>query len=102
MNAREIDKMTIKKLREECLKIEKLTGVHGMTKDRLIKELKMFHNIPFEVSKKAKVDVKGIRKQLDGIRIERDKAREENNIQRYNYLKKRISKLKKQTRRIYR
>ncbi|MBN2383702.1 transcription termination factor Rho [bacterium] len=98
MNAREIEKMTVVKLREECLKIPNIVGVHGMNKEQLINALKEFNNIPIEVRKKPKASVKGLKTKITTMREQLATARTEKNKQRAAYLKKRISSLKKKTR----
>ena len=40
MNAKTLEKMTVVKLREEAMKFDDISGVHGMHKDELISVLK--------------------------------------------------------------
>lgn len=98
MKAREIEKMTIVKLREECLKIPNIVGVHGMTKDQLIAELKEFNDIPVEEPKKVKRSIKSLKNAIIEMRKELDKALEANDKSRVTYLRRRISGMKKKTR----
>jgi len=99
MNAREIEKMTIIKLKEECLKIPNIVGVHGMNKAQLIAELKEFKGIPVDVPKKKKTPVKSLKQNIKKLREQFGVAASEKKEQRAHYLKKRISTLKKKTRR---
>lgn len=99
MEAREIEKMTVVKLREECLKIPNVTGVHGMNKAELVNVLKEHHGIPIEKPKKPKASVKGLKNKITTLREQLASAMQEKNNQRTKYLRKRISNLKKKTRR---
>lgn len=100
MDAREIEKLTVVKLREECLKIPNIVGVHGMSKTQLIKELKEFNDIPIDVPRKPKADLKKLKKNITTLRQEMVTSREAKNKKRVKYLQGRISSLKKKTRRV--
>jgi Holliday junction resolvasome RuvABC ATP-dependent DNA helicase subunit len=53
MDLRELQKMTVVKLREEAMKHEGLTGVHGMGKTELIAALAPIFGIDLEAQLKA-------------------------------------------------
>lgn len=76
--AREIDKMTVPKLKEAALQYGgKISGVHGMGKADLIRALKEVNDIPLVETKRAsKIDRKAVKEKIKSLRKERDAALE--------------------------
>ncbi len=100
MNARDLEKMTTPKLREEALKIEGLTGVHGMNKEELIRALKAHYGIKDASSSKGpsatRREIKGKIRELKGARL---RAAQSGDRKRATILRKRVRRLKRRLRR---
>jgi hypothetical protein len=93
-----LEKWTVKELREEALQIEGIQGVHGMNKDELIEIVREAKGLPAPEVKKAK-NIREIKTKLTGLRKTRDQERAEGaSRNRLNILRKKLSRLKKQTR----
>ena len=95
-----LDKMTAKELRETALTIPEITGVHGLNKAELLAAIKEARGI--EDDKKARtsdVSVREIKKTILGLKVEKDEAHEKQDKERAKILRRRISRLKKKTRR---
>lgn len=79
MELRDLQRMTVVKLREEALKHEGLTGVHGMKKNELIEALAPILGIDLEAEVKAareklvasKVEIK---QEIHALKLERNDA----------------------------
>ncbi len=96
-----LERWTIKELREEALKIPGVQGIHGLNKAELLAALR---------AEKGIVDT-GAEKKGEGVRVVKAKLKEvqkqwgDERAQgasntRLNILRRKISKLKKQTRRL--
>jgi hypothetical protein len=93
-----LDKMTAKELREMALAETKIVGVHGMNKAELLAAIKDERGI-VEEKKKTGGDVREIKKKIRGLREEKEAATSEGDKKRTQVLRRRISRLKKKTRR---
>jgi len=93
-----LDKMTAKELRELALTLEGIVGVHAMNKNELIAAIKEVRGIVEEKSKKA-VDVRTIKTRIGELKEKRAAAKEAGNAKLADSLRRRISTLKKKTRR---
>lgn len=71
MDAKTLEKMTVVKLREEAMKFDDITGVHGMHKDELISALKEKFGI---VEEKAASELLSERKHAIKKKIQQLKA----------------------------
>jgi len=94
-----LDKMTAKELRELALSTGDVVGVHGMNKAELIAAIKEARGIVDEKSKKKDIDVRALKVKIGEIKNKRDKALEDGNLKLAGSFKRRISNLKKKTRR---
>ena len=94
-----LDKMTAKELRELALGIEGIVGVHAMNKSELIAALKKAQGIEDEKKRDKSVDVRGIKKKIRELRSQREAVREAGEKEKLQMLRRRISRLKKKTRR---
>jgi hypothetical protein len=95
-----LEKFTIKELREEALTIEGIQGVHGMNKEELLVLLREHKGIPDPRKKKKTKSVRDIKKKVAELKEARDKERADGAARdRLDILRRKISKLKKQTRR---
>ncbi len=94
-----LDKMTAKELRELGMSIGGIVGVHGMNKPELIAAIKQERGIVEEKSNKKSFDVRELKAKVKEIREKHLKAVEEGNTKLADSFRRRISNLKKKTRR---
>ena len=95
-----LEKMTVKELREMAKDIPGITGVHGMKKDDLIVEIKKAKGIKDEPIKKADASIADLKKKIKTLKVQRREALEAKDKKRATIFKRRISRLKKKTRRV--
>jgi hypothetical protein len=103
-----LDKMTAKELREIALEIPGVTGVHAMKKEQLLDVIKEYKGIEDEgPAKKTKTkrvkptaNVKGLKEKISRLREEQQTARESKNRKKVDLFRRRINRLKKQTRKV--
>ena len=96
-----LDKMTAKELREVAKEIPEITGVHGMLKDDLLKAVKKARGIEEEPPKVvASKDHLNLKKKIQRFKYERQAALEANDKRMARIYKRRVSRLKKKTRRV--
>ena len=103
-----LEKMTVKELREIALKIPGVAGVSAMKKDEVLSVVKEYRGIEeTEPSKKKKVKkargeltVKDLKAKLVLLRQEKEAARDTRDRKKIDVLRRRINRLKKQTRRV--
>lgn len=94
-----LDRMTAKELREVALQIPEITGVHGMNKNELLTAIKEARGIVDETVKESDVSVREIKKKIQGLKILKNQANENKEKTTAKVLRRRISRLKKRTRR---
>jgi hypothetical protein len=97
MEKGEILKLTIPKLREEALKIENISGVHGMTKTTLIEILFDHFGYPMDQKKKKTVDPEA-KKKLKEFQVKRNEASKAKDKKQAEIYRKKIHRLRRQTR----
>jgi hypothetical protein len=95
-----LEKMTVKDLREAAKDIPGITGVHAMKKDELIVEIKKAKGIVDEPVKKADASISELKQKIKGLKVERQAALEAKDRKKATIFKRRISRLKKKTRRV--
>ena len=93
-----LDKMTVKELRDLAKESTDLTGVYGMNKPELITEIKKARGIVEEVSAKSNSTVREIKKKMRELKVVQATAANEDNLRMARIVKKKINRLKKQTR----
>ena len=93
-----LEKMTVKDLREMAKDMPGIDGVHGMKKEELIVAIKEVKGIKDEPVKKADATVSEIKKQLKAIKAQRQEALEAKDGKMATIYKRRISRLKKKSR----
>ena len=93
-----LDKMTVKELRDLAKQETELQGVFGMNKPELISAINKARGIVEAAPKKVDSSVREIKKKMRGLRLVRESALKENNDRMAEIIKKRISRLKKKTR----
>ncbi len=94
-----LDKMTAKELRELALTTGEATGVHAMNKAELIAAIKEARGIVEEKSRKKDIDVRALKLKISELRDKLEQAKEAGNIRLSDAYRRRISNLKKKTRR---
>jgi phosphoglycerate dehydrogenase-like enzyme len=93
-----LDKMTVKELRDLAKESTDLTGVYGMNKPELVSEIKKARGIVEEVSGKSNSTVREIKKKMRELKVVQATAVSEDNLRMARIYKKKIIRLKKQTR----
>ncbi len=93
-----LDKMTVKELRDLAKESTNLTGVFGMNKPELVSEIKKARGIVEEVSAKSNATVREIKKKMRELKVVQAAAVSEDNLRMARIYKKKIIRLKKQTR----
>ncbi len=94
-----LEKMTAKELREVGKQIPELTGVHGMNKAELISAIKKARGIIEDLPKKTDSSVREIKKKIKTLKTEREAALNNNDNKMAKIYRRRITRLKKKTRR---
>jgi hypothetical protein len=93
-----LEKMTVKDLREMAKDMPGIEGVHGMKKEELIVAIKKIKGIKDAPVKKTDASVAEIKKQIKAIKAQRQGALEAKDSKRATIYKRRISRLKKKSR----
>lgn len=94
-----LERWTVKELREEALKVPNVHGVHGMNKEELLTVLRKAKGLSEPEKKKKTVSVRDIKVKLNELKAKRDEEREQGASRaKLDILRKKISRLKKQTR----
>jgi hypothetical protein len=94
-----LEKMTVTDLREMAKEIPDIVGVHGMKKEELIVAIKKSKGIVDEPVKKKDVSLGEIKKKIKAVKAQRQAAIESKDKKMATIYKRRISKLKKKSRR---
>jgi len=94
-----LEKMTVKDLREIAKEIPEITGVHGMNKAELLSSIKEARGIVDASGKKTDSAVRDIKKKISVLRLKQEKAVKADDKKKATIYRRRISRLKKKTRR---
>ena len=94
-----LEKMTVKEMRQIALQMPEITGVHGKNKAELLSAIKEAKGIVEEPIKKADATVREMKKKIRKLKYERTAALEAQDNRMAKIYKRRISRLKKKTRR---
>jgi len=94
-----LEKMTAKELRELALTTGEATGVHAMNKMELIAAIKEARGIVEEKTRKKDIDVRALKLKINELRDKLEQAKEAGNVRLSDSYRRRISNLKKKTRR---
>ncbi|HIJ76759.1 MAG TPA: transcription termination factor Rho [Deltaproteobacteria bacterium] len=94
-----LDKMTAKELRELAMTTGAVVGVHAMNKAELIAAIKEERGIVDEKGKKKATDVRDLKAKIKDLQDKRQKAVEDGRFKLADSFRRRISNLKKKTRR---
>lgn len=94
-----LERWTIKELRDEALKIPNIQGIHGLNKEEILALLREEKGIAPPETKKKAVNIREIKVKIADLKKVKDEERDQNaSRQRLNILRRKISRLKKQTR----
>ena len=97
--AKPLEKMTVTDLREMAKEITEISGVHGMKKEELIAAIKKSKGIIDEPVKKTDASIGEIKKKIKAVKTQRLAAIEAKDKKMAKIYKRRISRLKKKSRR---
>ncbi len=97
LTAKEIDKMTVPKLKEAALAYGgKISGVHGMDKTQLIRALKEINDIPLiEAKRTSKIDRSAVKQQIKALKNTRDQHIEAKDGVQIKRVRRRIKSLRR-------
>jgi len=100
--AKPLDKMTVPELKDVAMGIPGVTGVSAMKKEELLALIKEYWEIEDEgeKAKKPVADIKHLKRKILDLREEKARAREANDRDKVDRLRRRINRLKKQTRKV--
>jgi hypothetical protein len=94
-----LEKMTVTDLREMAKDITEISGVHGMKKEELIAAIKKSKGIIEKPVKKTDASLGEIKKKIKAVKTQRLAAIETKDKKMAKIYKRRISRLKKKSRR---
>ena len=104
-----LEKMTAKELREMALGLPGIHGVHAMKKEELIVAIRAAKGIPEPETKKEKkivakkekviLTVAQLKQRVKELKVKREELLQQRNLKMAEILRRRISRLKKRTRR---
>ena len=94
-----LEKMTAKELREVGKQIPEIAGVFGMNKAELISAIKKARGIKDTSGKKKDTHVRDVKKKIKMLKSEREAALEASDTKKADIYRRRITRLKKKTRR---
>lgn len=94
-----LEKMTAKELRELAGEIPEITGVHGMNKIELVSAIKKARGIEETVGRREVVGIRETKKKIKNLKEQRADALASKDAKKATILRRRISRLKKKTRR---
>ncbi|MBI9074864.1 MAG: transcription termination factor Rho [Desulfatibacillum sp.] len=94
-----LDKMTAKELREVAKGIQGINGVHSMSKVELLSDIKEARGIVDDGPKKDTGVIRALKQKIGALKTARSTAIEAKDKDQMTILRRKISKLKKKTRR---
>jgi len=102
---KDLDRMTVKELKEVAAENTDLVGIHTMKKAELLAAIKEVKGIKEEKAPKEKIEkeavtVKELKEKIIALKVERKEARKARDKRMVHILRRKINRLKKETRRI--
>ena len=102
---KDLDRMTVKELKEVAAESTDLVGIHAMKKAELLAAIKEAKGIKEEKAPKEKVEkgivtIKELKEKIAELKAQRKEARKARDKRMVHILRRRINRLKKETRRI--
>jgi hypothetical protein len=99
ITAKALEKMTVKDLREVAKDLPGIVGVSGMKKEELLVVIKEAKGIKDKPVKKRDASVAEIKQKIKALKTQRQSALEAKDSKMATIYKRRISRLKKKSRR---
>ncbi len=99
MGEKPLEKMTATELREVAKELPEITGAHGMNKAELLDAIRTAKGITTDGPKKDVSYIRTLKGQIKTLKKERQTALDADKKKKAAILRRRISKLKKKTRR---
>ena len=93
-----LEKMTVTDLRAMAKEMPEITGVHGMNKAELVAAIKDVKGIKDETVKMASSPNRDLKKEIRDLKAKREAALEAQDRKLAKICKRKISRLKKKTR----
>jgi hypothetical protein len=95
-----LEKMTATELRAIAMELQGITGAHGMNKEELLAAIKKAKGIEEAPSKNKRSDasMRDVKSKIKELKKKKTAVAAENNKKMTNILRRRISRLKKKTR----
>jgi hypothetical protein len=93
-----LEKMTAKELRDVALTIPEISGVHGMNKEEVLAAIQKARGIKEDPGKKGDRSMRQLKEKISELREKKSEAREKKDKKGIDQLRRRISRLKKKTR----
>jgi hypothetical protein len=103
MDWKDLEKMTVLKLREEALKYPQIEGVHGKQKEQLMDEIAKILGIAkphTHVSEKVIHTKSDLKHKIHELKMEREKLLTEHDAKRLHEVRRQLHELKHTMRRI--
>ena len=102
---KELDRMTVKELKEVAAESTDLVGIHAMKKAELLAAIKETKGIKEEKAPKEKIEKeavtgKELKEKIVELKAKRKEARKIKDKRMVHILRRKINRLKKETRRI--
>lgn len=96
-----LEKMTATELREVARELPEISGAYGMNKSELIAAIKEAKGIADTGGKKRPAaSIRQVKEKLDELRKQREASLQADDKKQADILRRRISRLKKKTRRV--
>jgi len=104
-NEKDLDRMTVKELKVVAAEDTDLVGIHAMKKAELLVAIKKAKGIeekkaPKEKIEKAAITVKQLKTKIIELKPKREEARKAKDKRMVHILRRKINRLKKETRKI--
>lgn len=95
-----LEKMTATELREMAKDLPDITGAHGMNKPELVAAIKKAKGIEDKKPRKSRGSIREIKKKIRFLRSKQEKAAQTKDKEKAAIFRRRISRLKKISRRV--
>lgn len=94
-----LEKMTAKELRELAMTIPEIVGAHGMNKEEVLSAIKTARGIKETPTKKGDRSMRQLKEKVKELQGKKAEVREQADKKNLERLRRRISRMKKKTRR---
>ncbi|MFH0787783.1 MAG: transcription termination factor Rho [Pseudomonadota bacterium] len=94
-----LEKMTAKELRELAMTIPDIVGAHGMNKEEVLSAIKTARGIKETPAKKGDRSMRQLKEKVKELQGKKAEVREQADKKNLDRLRRRISRMKKKTRR---